>query len=519
MKVKYLGVGLLLFLLAIQTVGAAPDGDQAPIGQKSSWAQYEDVPFWRGQVTHDMISPKTNLFLGQYDGQAYDLASEFNLETWGYDELYDNNAANLTANPAEIDFTSWNTSGLIREPETSDIDDGEWAETDAASLLTTSIAKTAGGTYAPDALHMVYSASNVASSSAYLHTNFANAISLDKYLVVGLKINSETVNATTMEFNINMWEEREATGEYLQVRMYEDATDGGFQVSASAYERVRFDMDDDDVIMYVAKLSTLDGYNSEVTMSGISSMRIHFTTSAAHSGIINVDIFALDFLDSAPYFGDDEGDVISDSPTDHVVFNASDPSSPDLTIVAEKLNSKVDSIEDGTVDFVSFMETSNVDIYEDTNRINYVYDPIIDQSDDGIVNSAVTWSSLTARMMLGGSEADYLSIKWEGTESKSLVLNEEQGDFITLASSLAEDTYYHLETLIQYTDSEFEFIISGNSASSTPWYFQPFTIVLGGIAAALAKIGLGGPSKSVNKTKTRFQKKTVRKQKFKPKRR
>lgn len=491
--------GLLLVLLASSGVNAAPDGDQAPIGQSSSWAPYEDAPFWRGQVTHDMTSPKTNQFLGSYDGVAYDLASEFGLQIWEYDTLYDNSAANLTVAPHEVDFTTWNSTGLVREPESS-ANSGEWAETDSGSKLSTQIATANDKQYAPNALRLDFDMSTEGTNIAYLQTSYDVGISNSKYFVFGAYIVSETLNTTNYDFFVQL---SDGTNE-MKVTNKEGATNYA-ATNAGGDELVTFDMDTGDTVFFSAKISDWDSWDSTFSFDSVQTVTIYFNNGGyAATGEFVVDIFALEFLDSAPYFGDDEGDVISDSTTDHVLFNVSDPSSPDMTIVASEMSAKVNSIEDGTIDFVSFMTTDDPVLYDSTKRIEYTYDPIIDLDEDGTVSNAVTWSSLSARMMLGGSEADYLSIKWEGSESKSLVLNEERGDFITIAESLATDTYYKLEILIQYSSSEYNFIVSGNTEDEPDGLIGWIGVtVIGGVAALVGLFSRSG-GKKVNKQKGRF---------------
>lgn len=512
----------VLALLVTSVAQAANDGDMKPQGVSSDGSYikaHEDLPFWRGQITHDMSSPRTNPFLGSYDGSSYDLASEFGLETWDYDEFYDNNGANLTANPAEVNYNQWNTSGLIRMA-TSTTEDGAWSESDASSLLTSSITKTGGKQKASDSLHLVFGSSSGASSAANYNTNFASEISENKYFVFGAYINSETINFTSSySVYFELYEQRSQSGDALRVVLKEGATDWA-TVTSSTNHMVTFDDDQGDVIFFVKKISEWDDLTTNVDLTGINSAKINFNPQGSgFEGIISVDIFAFDFLDSIPRFGEDEGDLLTSS-DDYVSFNVTDPSSADKTVLASKINSNVASIEDGTIDFVSFLETSNVITNDDSYRIEYQYDPFIDEADDLIVANAVTWSSLTIRMMMGGDENDYLSIRWEGTQQKTLVIDEEPGDFITIASSLAEDTTYTLNIIIQYSAFEYNFVLNGNSQDNSSLVQKAILWVLGGVAAVAAAMKLGGVSNSINTFSNKnVRSKSVTKKNFQPRRR
>lgn len=510
----------LVLMLSSQAV-AQPDGTQAPIGKLDSefLDDWYDVPFWKGTITHDMVSPVTNPFLGQYDGSAYDLSSRYGVQDYEYDTLYENEGANITANPAEINYQTWNHSGLIRKPVTTDLDDGEWDETDSGSLLTTSIVKTGGKQYASDALHLVYSGTD-SSASANLLVNFPSAIPTTKYFVFGAYINSESMNVTASA-TIYLYEERDgsSSGDYVAIALGEGYTDWSTTTSSGTH-LFKFDDDASDVIFFVYKLSDWDDKTTNVDLSGISSARIGLKYDAnVNTGAINMDIFAFEFLDSIPRFGRDEGDITSDS-DDYVSFNTTDPSSADKVVLSSELSTKVTSIEDAQIDFVAPLETTTVNTYDDLNRIQYIYDAHIDQeaSTENIINNAVTWGSLSMNMLMFGGEDDYLQVDWAGNEKKSNFLNEEQGDFIQLATSLAVDTQYHLEVLIQYSSADYAFILGNNSSDNTNFIMGIFVSAIVFIGALISKLSpkAGG---TVSKQANRLRSKKVNKQGFKPARR
>ena len=94
-----------------------------------------------------------------------------------------------------------------------------------------------------------------------------------------------------------------------------------------------------------------------------------------------------------------------------------------------------------------------------------------------------------------------------------------KGDFITISSSLAVDTTYHLEILIQYSSTVYNFIISNNGDGTTPWYMQPFVWILSGFGLVFGYLKLAGPQNFVNTQQAKIKSRNITKQGFKPRRR
>lgn len=524
MKLKLISylVLVLLFISVSPSMGV-PDGDQKPI--QSSDGTYvithEDIPFWTGTVTHDMDMPVTNPFHGTYEGVAYDLSGTYNLENYGYDEFYDNAGQNITVNPAEVRYSKWNTSGFIRAHESSAVD-GEWAETDSASISTTGIVNVDSEKDGAQAMRISVIESGASSMNVQYTTNFANAISMDKYLHLIVNVESRTLNASDLNLQLIMYENAGQSGNNLVIKFQNGKTDWNVVNSGGTSEITEFDFDTGDVIAFTAKLSDWDSADSTVTLSQIGSMKWYFYSGSAIAGNALIDVIALDFLDSAQYLGDDEGDIVSTSATDHVLFNVTNPSSPDLVINTETLSGNVKGMANAQIDYVAFMQTEDRELFESTNRINYKYQPFldIDTVEDLTISNAVTWGTPSVKMLMGGDEADYISLLWEGTETKSIFLNEEVGDFVTIASSLSTDTIYALEILIQYTSDEYNYVIRNNSRQAEGLIPKVALWVIGGIVALLSALGMNRFATKVSTYGNRkFSSSTTRKHGFQPRRR
>jgi len=460
-----------IFFTVLMTVGSLNTSVFASVDGTVGTESVYDSAVITGVVTKD-ITDVNNIFMGTYgDGLTYSLP--YSLLSG---EIYDSSASvsssagygNISFNPAYVHHDYYNSSGLLQL--------NKWTETDPDSVFdyTTvtvdDISKTTG------TLRIDVTANNLASANAYIIHEFAVPRSIDKYFIFGMKIYEETLNVS-YAIRIRLID---SSQQELFITLVEDSADWSFSEHSVSAERVLFDDDADDVILFQMKIADWDAQVSTIDMSSVQKVSIQFYTSAPVDGSFTADVFAFDFVDFVVKAGIDRSNELT-SDSDYVPLNVTDPSDPILKV--RQIDSHISRIDDAQIDFVYIPEADS-ELYDDSDfSVTRKWELMLDVDDEWA--DEVSFSNLKLYYVLGASSSKYTTFQYGGQEKSSLLLNEEAGDAIELASTLETNTIYLLEVERTYTSDEFDDMISGASLgfidSAIVWIREKLALFFGAI--------------------------------------
>ncbi len=453
-----MGVLLLLLLLnSSVSVGAQPDG-------LSSTS--EGKVFVQGVVTKD-ITDTSNIFTGIYGGsKTFTFGSESTglsnfrlqdgtIQTYGGSDGY----GNISANPAEIVHSSYNSSGYL---------DRAWTVGNPSSI-TESVTYVATNDVAgaPQAVRFYASGTvtAVATEKISWSKTLTASIPTSKYLVFGAYVNQFTFNTSSYSYYTLHLQLKDVDGNIMVVAINNGTSNFG-SYSYTGVEGVRYPYKAESVIFYQQKISELDALASQFTMSSITDIGIKVNTPSASTvtGSLSIDVFALEFLDSPLKFGEDRGDQLT-SASDYVYLNVTDVNKPDLSV--RDIDSGVTSIVDANIDFIANAEVSE-EIYDDealtqTQEWEYKVATPVDWQDE------VSLANMTSYYVMDQSAGDYNSFAIDDVDSDSKLLNEVAGDVITLKSGMLEDTTYRLKLQKQLDEESYDIAVGKAAEPLTFW--------------------------------------------------
>jgi len=435
-------LSMAILTLMITSVGAQPDGLAS---------SQDGALFVKGVVTKDITNPNA-IFQGRYGtSSTFTLGDNstglgpFNLQNgeianYGITSGF----GNITANPAEIKHSLYNSSGLITP--------SKWT-TGGISMTKDTAGSVAN---APNSIR-IYTNSVHGSS---LHT-FTSPISMSKFLNFGMLINTNTLNvsyALAVIFS-------DIAGNTFQIRLVDSGVPWSPYIAGHL---MMFGDSAGDVLFISIKLSDLNAEISTTTLSSITSVKIEPDPAGTPiTGVLSADIFALDFTDAPLRFGYDRADQLT-SADDYVPLNVTNPSSPDLKVRA--LDSHISYVTNADIDFITEV-TGKQSTYDQVNyRVTDEYE--FRFALNSAWSSQVTLSGVTAYHVLDRDYSKYISYSYQDADSQSLILNEVAGDVITLGSVLA-DTTYRLRYQVQLTESEYDALL----ANVTPSLWSTDTLV------------------------------------------
>lgn len=453
-----MGVLLLLLLTSqVATVGAQPDG-------LSSTS--EGKVFVQGVVTKDITDP-TNIFTGIYGGsKTFTFGSEstglsnFRLQDGTIADYGTNTGyGNITANPAEIVHSGYNTSGYL---------DRDWTVGNPSSITESvtyvSVNDVAG---APQAVRFYASGTVSAVSTEKIgwSKSLTASIPTSKYLVFGAYINQFTFNTSSYSYYTLHLQLKDVNGNYLVIAI-NNGTSAFETFSYSGVEGVRYPYQAESVVFFQAKISDIDAIKTEFSMSSITEIGIKVNTpnTATVIGTLSVDLFALEFLDAPLKFGEDRGDQLT-STSDYVYLNVTNINKPDLKV--RDIDSGITSIVDADIDFIADAEVSE-EIYDDealtqTQEWEYKVATPTDWQDE------VTLANMTSYYVMDQSASDYNSFAIDDVDSDSKLLNEVAGDVITIKSGMLEDTTYRLKLQKQLDEESYDIAVGKAAEPLTFW--------------------------------------------------
>jgi len=438
---------IVAFLLSSASARAQVDG-------MAGIDTVEDKAVVLGTVTKD-ITDKLNIFTGSYgDGLTYTLDGLALRSGEIYDSSSDdstNGYGNITFDPAAIQCDWYNSSGLLNADK--------WTETDADAVLTWTEGVTVGDE--PDApsasrITVDYGSGKDIGSVSLTYT-FDVARTEDKYFMLGFKVITETLNVTAAELTLSLYD---SSDNILSFRLYENPTAYGISSSGQT-EWITLDGDDGDVILFQAKLSDWDSWESAMDFGSVIKIIISFPVQPCEGKIV-LDFFALEFLDTVAKAGYSRQNQLTVE-NDYVALNISDADVQNIKV--RELDSHITRINDAEIDFVYLPEVEEIysfDEEQETYSVTYDYQIQIDTEDDWA--DEVSFSNMELYYVLGADDSVYTSFIYAGSEKSSLLLNEEAGDAILL-DNIVEDTIYLLQVEKALSQTEYDLAV-GNASGN-----------------------------------------------------
>jgi len=441
---------IIIFAAVIIAVFLSQTVVQASVDGMIGISSVEDKAIIVGTVTKDIPNPSSIFYDTYGDSGSYTLP--FSLLSG---EIYDSdstatypNYGNVTFNPAEATHSLYNASGLL--------DPLDYTEEDTNNVMTVyTDVETADVSNAPHAMRIYVSSATGTTGSARLANSLGATINTEKYFNLGLYVNLESFNATSTCLEVRLVD---TSSNVITFKLVEGATDWSTGSDSSTIEYVQFDDEPGDVIFISAQLSEIDSWTSAFTLSSIQTVQIQFNrASSAWSGTVSVDIFCLSFTDVPLKAGLDRGDQVS-SANDYVALNVSNPSSPNLHV--REIDSHISRINDATIDFVYIPTVNTITWHPTAKSADFDWEIQVDTETNWM--DEVSFGTMTLYYVLGASYESYTKFQYGGTDKIDILVNEEEGDAITLDSSIAQDTVYLLKVSRTYTDAEWKEVYISN---------------------------------------------------------
>ena len=457
LKTKLISIcGIFLVLMLLSSVQAATDGITGSTN---------GAVMLKGQVTKD-ITNINSLFDGITGSNTYSILdnstglSNIRLLSGEYtDSAGADQYGNISLYPHQVISSVYNSTG--------NLDKSEYTETDSGSIMSVTYDTIQSVTTQADSLRL-YSVHSAQTYVPSLKKDFTASVSMQKYFVFGMYINTNTLNSST-DFQIALWENPGATGKAIVLR-FNSGTAWSHSNSGGNYEYVNFPSTGSSDVFIQMKLSDIDGLESLNTFTSIGSIQLSINpNSEKTTGVFSADIYALEFTDDIAKLGYDRTDQVS-AANDFVALNYS---TSELKV--RELDSKISYVTDATIDFVA--DVSSTDVYDpDDYRVTKDYTfklgtPATWQDD-------VIFSNLAVYHVLEADYTDYTSYSFESTDLSTSILNEEPGDVIVASSSISEDVEYTLKYQVQYTQAAYDALIASESMSWTDWLQYGFWAVL-----------------------------------------
>lgn len=509
---KILLVTLFLVIMLSSSVLAQPDG-------LSSSGNNEGKVFLQGTVTKD-ITNTNDIFQGTYGTSTFTLGDDsvglgkFNLQNGEIQTYGDSSTGygNITANPAEIVHSSYNSSGFLKTNSSisntkTDVD--QWTvqhelTTDVDDIhFGTSLVNTNDIANAPLATRLFINWNSGLVSMSGLRYTFSVVKSSELYLNFGVKIISNDMNGSALynPFELNLFDGTNV----LSIGFVKDGTDWSTSttVSGPPTERVNFDGTDGNVIYFQEKISDLDSLSSIFSFGSLQYISIGPTRTVSSvnigdgsNGVGNVvaDIFALSFTETPVKFGIDRGDQITTNTNDYVAINGTS----DLSV--RELNSNVEYVANADIDFITEVQEDAI-TYDDVNyRVTKEYEVNLKTSNEW--ENEVTLSNMKLYHVLDRDYSDYSVYSFQDVDSQSLILNEVAGDAITL-SSIVEDTVYRFSYQYTLTENEYALAVSDGKLGFFEWIRYNFYSIVAWLGMGSAVTLYANKKKIATKTKAK----------------
>ena len=471
---------VLLFLLVAQVGYALPDGS---VGKENIY----DKALVTGTLTKDI------------DPSAITYEQDFTLRN-GELHTYNSNDGygNITFGAENILNSQFNSSGYIRV--------AKYTEVDSGNALASSIDFVDSDGSKAKALNMFFNHASASTGSATLYYDLPTAIPTDRWVLIGLKIQSNTLNAsgTTETFSIRLGDNYYASGaigddigfEFQKAPTAEWAKVGTTDV---------FTLNDtsEKVVVFQKKISDWDLIDGVADVGSIKSIMFSFNRDGANlQGAISVSVFALEFLETKLKLGLDLNQERT-ATEDYTYYNTTTTISPEFKL--RKIDPTVTNIIDAQLDVIKiFDETVTFDA--DALTVERRFDVLVSADDSGL--NKFSFSSLTLYYILGVEGSKYSKFDLTGVDKTSLLSTEEASDAINLGS-INVDSLYVVETLQKLTKAEFDLQL-GLYETET----NVFVWLMDRIYGILAFLGLGAivvNAKRSAKAKTVSGKKVTRK--------